>query len=216
MDNKILNRIIEQKLIAIVRGIESSKMLKLIEALHQGGISCIEVTFDQTSEQGISNTIESIELLKTNFAEQITLGAGTVMSVEQVKTAKQAGASFILSPNTDIDVIRTTKELDLVSMPGAFTASEAVCAWRAGADVIKLFPISQLGTSYIKALRGPLGHMQFSAVGGVNEHNAKEFLQAGACCLGIGGNLVDKSLIAAGNFEEIKRLAAVYVSAVNS
>ena len=216
MDNKILTGIIRHKLIAIVRGIESSKMLKLIDALQQGCISCIEVTFDQTSEQGINNTIESLELLKSNFDQQITLGAGTVMSVEQVEMAKNAGASFILSPNTDIDVIRKTKELGLISMPGAFTASEAVCAWNAGADVVKLFPISQLGASYIKALRGPLGHMRFSAVGGVNEHNAREFLQAGACCLGIGGNLVDKNLIAADNFNEIKRLAAVYVETVKT
>lgn len=212
----ILNEIINHKLIAIVRGIESTKMLNLVSALKSGGISCIEVTFDHASIQGIENTATSIRLIKEAFGEEILLGAGTVLTPEQVDIAKQAGAKFILSPNTDISVIKRTKELNMISMPGAFTPSEAAAAWNAGADIVKLFPIAQLGPAYIQALKGPLSHMRFSAVGGVNEKNATEFLKAGACCLGIGGNLVSKKLIESGEFQEITRLAKEYVQTIHN
>lgn len=212
----ILNEIINHKLIAIVRGIESTKMLNLVSALKSGGISCIEITFDHASIQGIENTATSIRLIKEAFGEEILLGAGTVLTPEQVDIAKQAGAKFILSPNTDTSVIKRTKELNMISMPGAFTPSEAAAAWNAGADIVKLFPIAQLGPAYIQALKGPLSHMRFSAVGGVNEKNAAEFLKAGACCLGIGGNLVSKKLIESGEFQKITRLAKEYVQTIHN
>lgn len=212
----ILNEIINHKLIAIVRGIESTKMLNLVSSLKSGGISCIEVTFDHASIQGIENTATSIRLIKEAFGEEILLGAGTVLTPEQVDIAKQAGASFVLSPNTDTSVIKRTKELNMISMPGAFTPSEAAAAWNAGADIVKLFPIAQLGPAYIQALKGPFSHMRFSAVGGVTEKNAAEFLKAGACCLGIGGNLVSKKLIESGEFQEITRLAKEYVQTIHN
>lgn len=211
---QVLTEITKRKLIAIVRGIDKDSILSLVTALQAGGISCIEVTFDQTSTQGIKQTAASISLLKENFGQEILLGAGTVLNIEQVALAKQAGAEFILAPNTDTAVIKHTKQLGMVAMPGAFTASEAVTAWNAGADIVKLFPVSQLGPAYIQALQAPLAHMRFAAVGGINETNASDFLKAGACCLGIGGNLVSKKLIAAKDFAEIERLARNYVQAI--
>lgn len=210
-----LQKLLDSKIVAIIRGIETDKMLNLVQALKQGGISCIEVTFDQSSSFGVENTINSIKTLQASFGTEITLGAGTVLTAPQVQMAKDAGASFILSPNTDVAVIQKAKQLGMVAIPGAFTASEAVLAWQSGADIVKLFPMSHVGPSYIQALKGPLSHIRFSAVGGVNEKNAAEFLKAGACSIGVGGNLVNKKLIDAGEFTEIERLAKEYVQAIN-
>lgn len=211
---KILSEIIQHKLIAIVRGIENEKMLSLVQSLKYGGISCVEITFDHASADGIEQTSNSIRMVKNEFGSDVLLGAGTVLTPAQVDIAQQAGASFILSPNTDVQVIKRSKELGLISMPGAFTPSEAVLAWNNGADIVKIFPVSQVGPSYIQSLKGPLAHMRFSAVGGVNEKNAAEFLKAGSCCLGVGGNLVSKKLIDAGDFHKIEQLAREYVQAI--
>lgn len=215
MSEQVLAAILQRKIIAIVRGIDKNSVIELVSALKKGGIDCIEITFDQSSPAGIQNTLDSIRAVRECFGTEIVLGAGTVLTPEQVETAKHAGASFILSPNTDTAVIQKTKELGLVSIPGALTATEAVCAWQAGADIVKLFPLAQLGPAYIQALKGPLAHIRFSAVGGVNEHNAAEFLQAGACSVGVGGNLVSKKMIAAGEFTRIETLAATYIQAIN-
>ena len=106
----------------------------------------------------------------------------------------------MISPDTNPQVVRRTKELGKVSIPGAFTPTEAVEAHRCGADIVKLFPAALLGVNYLKALRGPLGHIRFSAVGGIDAQNAAAFLQAGACCLGVGGTLVSLPAIRSGQY----------------
>ena len=142
------------------------------------------------------------------------VGAGTVTSVELVELAAKAGAKYIISPDTNVDVIRRTRELGLVSLPGALTPSEITTAYNNGADFVKLFPIADMGASYVKAVRAPLGHIDMLAVGGVNDKNLKSFLDAGVCGAGIGGNLVNKAWIAAGEYEKITEIARTYVSIV--
>ena len=115
-----------------------------------------------------------------------------------------AGGKFIISPDTNVEVIAKTKKLGLVSIPGAITASEATVAHRAGADFVKLFPISQLGAEYVKALCAPLSHIRFLAVGGVNSDSMLEYMKNGACGVGIGLNAEDKQAIARGDFDFIE------------
>lgn len=210
----VKEEIASRKLIAIVRGLPEEQLEGLAKALLAGGISLIEVTFNQAKPETWSQTAAGIAMLGKNFAGKIIPGAGTVVTQEQLTIAYEAGAQYIISPNTDVDIIRRTKELGLVSLPGAFSPSEIVTAYNAGADFVKVFPVGNLGPSYIKALKAPLSHIPLMAVGGVNEKNADDFMRAGASGLGVGGNLVNKEWIANGEWDKITALAAEFVKAV--
>ena len=144
------------------------------------------------------------------------VGAGTVTSVELVEMTHAAGGLFIISPNVNADVIRRTRELGMVSMPGALTPTDVMNAWEAGADIVKLFPISTFGPGYLKAIKAPISHIPMMAVGGVNEKNAEEFLKAGASGLGIGGNLAKKAWIEAGEYDKLTEAAKVLVEIVKN
>ena len=142
-------------------------------------------------------------------------GAGTVTTLEMLELAKSAGAQFIVSPDTNEEVIKATVKNGMVSMPGAMTPTEILTAYRYGADFVKVFPTSNLGAAYIKAIRGPINHVRLLAVGGVNEKNIGEFIKAGACGAGVGGNLVNKEWIKAGKFDEITALSKEFVANAN-
>ena len=209
-----LQKIRDTKIIAIVRGIAVDKMERLANAFAEGGIELVEVTFDQSRSDSWTNTADCIRMLAEKFPGRIIPGAGTVMSVHQLKIARDAGAQYIISPNADLDVIKTTKAFNLVSLPGALTPTEISMAYQAGADMVKIFPVGQLGAGYIKAVKAPLKHIPLLAVGGVNEKNAAAFIKAGAEGLGVGGSLVNKDWIANGEFDKIKNAAQQYVDAV--
>lgn len=208
----LLERIKAEKLIAIVRGIEAEKCLKVADALYEGGFRLIEITFDQKDPASWSTTAEAISAIKEKYQSRMDVGAGTVVSPELVDIAADAGAEFIISPDNNPAVILRTLELGLVSMPGALTPSEVMSAWNNGADFVKLFPIASLGLDYVKAVRAPVSHVPMMAVGGVNEKNLKAFLDAGCCGAGIGGSLVNKQWIASGEFEKITELARTLVA----
>ena len=213
MSNFVLETILETKVIAIVRGVPSGQIAALAGAIRAGGLRCLEVTFDHAASGGIQDTLASIRLLRGEFPD-MCIGAGTVMSVEEVRQAREAGAGYIISPNTDEAVIRETKALGLTSIPGAMTPSEAANAWKWGADLVKLFPAGVLGPEYIKALKAPLKHIPVTAVGGVTPQNAPDFLAAGCAGVGVGGNLVSPKLVAEGRLEEIAETARAYGKAV--
>lgn len=204
---EIINLIREKKVIAIVRGIPEKKCGPLAKALYKGGIRLMEITFDQSAENGYEETLQGIREAIKETGSSMCVGAGTVMTAEQVLLAESAGAGFLISPHTDAGLIRMTTEQGMVSIPGALTPTEAVRAWRAGASFVKIFPAQNLGSGYIKALTGPLKQIPFLAVGGISEDNAREFLQAGACGVGIGGRLVNREWIMADEFEKITELA---------
>lgn len=214
MSQTVIQEILNRKIIAIIRGIYGEDCGKLAQALYRGGIRLVEVTFDQSKERPFEETQEAIRLIRERFSGEVLAGAGTVTSVELVELAHQAGAQYIISPNTDVQVIRRTKELGLVSIPGALTPTEAQTAYEAGADFVKLFPISHFGGGYIKALRGPLSQVRFLAVGGVNLENAASLLRAGAVGVGVGGNLANREWVRSGRFDDITKLASELVTAV--
>lgn len=216
MKTFIIEKILKEKLIAIVRGVYGEDCINLARALHKGGINLIEVTFDQAKKETAEDTCRAISMIKETFKGKVIAGAGTVTSVELVDMAHKAGAGYIISPNTDAPVIRRTVELGLVSIPGVLTPSEIVKAQNAGADFVKLFPSAQFGPSYLKSVLAPLNNVRILAVGGINEKNVGEFIKAGAKGAGVGGNLVNKEWISNGKFEAITELAKEFVEAVNA
>ena len=207
MSKEVLNRILEGKIVAIVRGIPSDEVVGLAEALVKGGISCIEVTFDQSSKEKAEDTLKAISNLSKALGDRVCVGAGTVMSVQQVEDAAAAGAEYMISPNIKEAVIARTKELGKISIPGAMTPSEVVDAYEMGADIVKMFPAGVLGPGYIKAVKAPLKHIPITAVGGVNPGNCADFIRAGAVGVGVGGNLVSPQLVKEGRFDEITAIA---------
>ena len=205
----------DNKIIAIIRGIDIAKLPPTVEALICGGIKLIEVTFNHSLPNTLQETSNAIRLLSENYKE-ICVGAGTVLTPEQAAAAISAGAKYVISPNTDLEVIRKTKELGALSIPGALTPSEVALAAKTGADFVKLFPVDNLGLDYAKALMGPLGHIPMLAVGGVNAENIQDFIGVGFAGVGIGGNIVNKKLIDNGCFAEIRELAKVYTEKIQA
>lgn len=209
----LIDTIKEEKLIAILRGIPSGQIADLAEALYRGGIRLIEVTFDQKAADS-SETVKGISVIAEQMKGRVEVGAGTVLSPEQVREAAAAGARYIISPDSNREVIEETKRLGLVSMPGALTPSEIASAYRWGADFVKVFPCSNLGPGYIKAIASPLSHIPLIAVGGINPDNARDFLKAGAVGVGAAGNMVNKEWLKNREFDRITEVARQFVAGV--
>lgn len=214
MSKEVLDRILDGKIIAIVRGIPSEDAVNLAEALVKGGINCIEVTFDQSSEEKAQDTLKAISNIRQALGDRVCVGAGTVMTAAQVDQAVAAGAEYMISPNVNEDVITRTKAMGKISIPGAMTPTEVAYAYELGADIVKMFPAGVLGCGYIKAVKAPLKHIPVTAVGGVNPENCADFIRAGAVGVGVGGNLVSPQYVKEGRFEEITAIAKSYVDAL--
>lgn len=214
MREQIINTIEKEKIIVIVRGVEKEKLIPLAEAMYAGGIQLLEVTYSANGKVFDEETAENIRILSKQFEGRMYIGAGTVLTEKQVELTAKAGGKFIISPDTCPEVIRKTRELGLVSMPGALTPSEMQIAHRNGADFIKIFPITSLGASYVKAVKAPLSHLKMLAVGGVDENNIAEYLKAGINGFGLGSNIIDKKKIAENDWLGITELAKKYVSLV--
>lgn len=204
----------KEKIIVIVRGIASDKLLPLAKAMFEGGIRMLEITFSADGKVSDEETAANIALLSRHFEGRMLIGAGTVLTKKQVKLTKKAGGKFIISPDADSAVIKYTKKLGLISMPGAVTPSEIKLCHNSGADYVKIFPAVNLGPDYIKAVKAPLSHIKYLAVGGINPDNMKDYLKAGVCGFGIGGNIVSKDMIERGDFSGIQALAKKYTDAL--
>ena len=216
MREKVIAEILRGKLIAIVRGMAEGQIVPIAEAIRAGGITMLEVTFNQANPDSFAATARAIAAIRKSFGDAGFAGAGTVITLQQLEMAAEAGAQYIIAPDSNPEIIKKTRELGLVSIPGAMTPSECLVAHNAGADFVKLFPLGNLGAGYLKAIRAPLSHIKFLGVGGISEKNAAEYLAAGAVGFGVGGNLVNKEWIDAGRFDLITELAAQYVAAVSS
>lgn len=203
----IIKDVETKKIIVIMRDFTEDQLLNAVEAMEKGGIGLVEVTFDQSGKESHGETASKIRLLRERFEGRVRIGAGTVMTEEQVQIAFEAGAEYIISPDCNEAVIRKTRELGMVSMPGCFTPTEAAAAHRYGADFVKLFPNSEVKISYLKALVVPLSHIKFLAVGGVNADNLTEYFAAGAKGVGVATAIADKNAIGKGDYEKITELA---------
>lgn len=208
---KVIDQIRSNKIIVIIRDVYCIERKKLVNALWQGGIRLVEFTFDQNNPERWSETLNNISETIKMYNGEMVCGAGTVLTCKQVQLAKSAGAEFIISPDVNQKVIEETVKSGMVSIPGALSPSEIVSAQKYGADFVKVFPASSLGISYIKAIRDPLNHIPFLVVGGVNYKNVHQFMNAGAVGAGLGGEIVNKKLIAEGNYEKITELAKMTI-----
>ena len=207
----LTEKVKQEKIIAIIRGLSLNEIMKTAEALEKSGIHFIEVTFNQRGNS--ADTYYAIKELVREFTH-VKIGAGTVITENQVEMAFDAGAEYIISPNVNEKVIRLTKKSGMISIPGAMTPSEITNAYECGADIVKLFPAGQLGVSYIKSISAPLNYIPIAAVGGINLKNIMEFFQAGVCCVGLGANIIRTDYIKEENYGAITELAKSYVQMV--
>ena len=210
--SEVIASVQKNKMIVIVRGVESDKLIPLAEAMYEGGIRLLEITYDQSGKVSDETTAENIKKLTENFEGRMFIGSGTVLTEKQVELTAKAGGKFIISPNVNKAVIEKTVELGLVSMPGALTPTEICDANDYGADFVKLFPVVSMGPEYVKAVKAPLSHIKLLAVGGIDLNNMEDYIKAGVCGFGLGSNITDKKLIAQNDWGGITSLAKKYTS----
>jgi 2-dehydro-3-deoxyphosphogluconate aldolase/(4S)-4-hydroxy-2-oxoglutarate aldolase len=204
----ILSRILDGGIVAVVRAESGESLVKVVQALAEGGVTAAEITFT------VPDAVDVIRQVRKEVGDAVVLGAGTVLDAETARVALLAGAEYIVAPTVNLEVIRLCRRYDKAVMPGALTPTEVLTAWEAGADVVKIFPADVGGPAYLKALRAPLPQVRMMPTGGVDLNTAESFLKAGACCLGIGGSLVEAKAVAAGDFTRIGELARQYAAIV--
>lgn len=205
-----LQRVLDTGIVAILRAPSSEQLTNVARALFEGGIDVIEVTFT------VPGALEILAALKKELGNRVLLGAGTVLDTETARAALLAGAEFIVSPSLNPDVIRLCKRYDKLVMPGAFTPTEILAAWEAGAGIVKVFPSDAVGPSYLKALKGPFPQIRLMPTGGVNLQTLPEFIKAGACAVGVGSSLVEPQAIRDGKWERLRELAAQYLQVLKT
>jgi 2-dehydro-3-deoxyphosphogluconate aldolase/(4S)-4-hydroxy-2-oxoglutarate aldolase len=203
-----LEQILRYKIVAILRGCAPERVTDIVAALAEGGVRLLEITLNSPG------ALDLIRRVSEMMGDRLLVGAGTVLTPAEAELAIDAGAKFILSPSLDIETIQVTKELGAVSVPGAFTATEVLAAWRNGADIVKVFPAS-VGASYLRDLRGPLPQIRLMPTGGVNLQNIREFRAAGAVAYGIGSALVPAGQETTTEaLEALKQRAVDYIKAL--
>jgi 2-dehydro-3-deoxyphosphogluconate aldolase / (4S)-4-hydroxy-2-oxoglutarate aldolase len=204
-----LKRVLDCGIVAIVRCQESRKLVEVAQALADGGVDVVEITMS------VPGALEVLKQVRQSLGDRIVLGAGTVLDAETARAVVLAGADFVVSPTLARDVIRLCRRYDKLVFPGAFTPTEILSAWEAGADIVKVFPAEVVGPAFFKALRGPLPHIRLMPTGGVDLRTATDFIRAGACCLGIGGQLIEPASVAEEDFGRIRDLARKYRTMVD-
>jgi len=206
---KVLERIKEVGLVAVVRAESEEQAYKITDACIAGGVAAIEITY---TVPGATEIIK--ELSKKYNSGEIIIGAGTVMDSETARTAILAGAQYIVSPYLNVDVVKTCNRYQIACMPGAMTIKEVVEAMEAGADIVKIFPGEVFGPKIIKAIKGPIPYAPLMPTGGVSLDNAAEWIKAGACALGVGGSLTEGAKT--GDYAKITETAKKFIEAIKS
>lgn len=203
-----LQRVLDRGIVAILRAPSAEQLGQVARALYAGGIDVIEVTFTVPDAESVLREV------RRDLGDKVLMGAGTILDPETARIAILAGAEFLVSPTVNVDVIRLAHRYDKLMLTGAYTPTEVVTAWDAGADVVKLFPADIGGAPYLKALRGPLPQVRFLPTGGVNLETLPSFFAAGACAVGLGSQLVSAEALQQGDFATIEQTARQYVDLV--
>ena len=202
MDKRKAMQIIEESgVIAIMRAQSSDQMLQAADAIQVGGVQAIEVTMTTPG------ALQVIAEARKRYGAELLFGAGTVLDPETGRAAILAGAQFVVAPTLNLGLIELCRRYSIPVMPGAYTPTEALTAWEAGADIVKIFPAEVGGPAYLKAMRAPLPQLKLCPVGGVDLDTAAEFIKSGAACLGVGSALINQKLLDSGDFAELTRRA---------
>ena len=203
-----LRQVLDCGIVAVVRSPDGNQLVEVCRALADGGVTTVEITMT------VPNALDVVRQVRQQLGDRLLLGAGTILDTETARAALLAGAEYLVAPTLNLDVSRLCQRYDKLVMPGAFTPTEILAAWEAGADIVKVFPAEVVGPPFFKALRGPLPQIRLMPTGGVDLTTAADFLKAGACCLGVGSQLVEPKAIAERNFDRIRDLARQYVAIV--
>jgi len=207
---QVKQRILEVKIVPVVRASSPEQALGAADAVRAGGIPIVEVTMT------VPGAIEVIAGLSRLMGSDVLIGAGTVLDAATAQKCLDAGAQFLVSPGFDAETVALARRLNILIMPGSLTPTEVITAWKAGADFVKIFPCGNVGgPAYIKSLKAALPQIPMIPTGGVNLETAAAFLRAGASALGIGGELISKAALDSGNFAAITESARQYTAIVN-
>ncbi len=204
----VINTIKLSGLIAVIRLQSNENITQIIDALIAGGVNMVEITMTTPG------AIEIIRTLTRQLSPEKIIGVGTVTDAQTAESAIAAGAEFVVSPILNIELIKKVNQLQKVMISGAFTPTEIWRAWKSGADMVKVFPVSAFGSKYIKNIHGPLPHVDLVPTGGVNLENTSKFIESGACCIGVGSSLLNQKLIADKDWNGLTRLAADFINEV--
>jgi 2-dehydro-3-deoxyphosphogluconate aldolase/(4S)-4-hydroxy-2-oxoglutarate aldolase len=205
-----IRRIEAQGAIAVLRLDDSANLQAVVNALGSGGLHAVEVTMTTRG------ALDALTALGTASGEASLIGAGSVLDAETARLAILAGARFVVAPTFSLALVELCHRYDVAAIPGAFTPTEVLAAWQAGADLVKLFPANGLGPRYLEDLRGPLPQLRLVPTGGVTADNAGAYLAAGAVAVGVGGALIDRSAVARGNYDVLTREARRLVQAIRN
>jgi len=203
-----LRQIVETGVVAVVRVDSSDQRVDVVQAVAQGGVTCVEVTMTTP------NALQVIADASARFGEKILVGVGSVLDAETARNAILAGAEFVVGPALNVDMIAMCRRYAKVVIPGAFTPTEIVEAWQSGADLVKVFPASLGGPALVKALKGPLPQIPLVPTGGVTAENTGEFIRAGAAAVAAGTSLVSKDLVKKKDFKGLTERARQFAEAV--
>jgi 2-dehydro-3-deoxyphosphogluconate aldolase/(4S)-4-hydroxy-2-oxoglutarate aldolase len=205
-----LQRVLDGGIVAILRATSGELLVDVAQALLDGGIDVIEVTFT------VPRVLDIISAMRSRLGDRILLGAGTVLDAESARAAMLAGAEFIVTPTVCCPAIEVCRRYDKLVMAGAFTPTEILTAWEAGSDIVKVFPADVGGPNYLKAIHGPLPHVRLLPTGGVNLDTLGDFMRAGASAVGLGTALVEKDALQRRDLQRIRDLASEYVQRLRS
>jgi 2-dehydro-3-deoxyphosphogluconate aldolase/(4S)-4-hydroxy-2-oxoglutarate aldolase len=197
-------------LVGIIRNFKQSDIENILPAYADSGLNTIEITMNS------AGAIESIEFIAKNFAGRLNVGAGTVLTKEELEVALRAGAEFIVTPVVNLQIIDRCRQLKVPIFCGAYTPTEIFTAWNAGADMVKVFPMVGDAIEYIKAVRGPLPHIKLLPTGGVNLDNCVSFFKAGASGIGAGGQLFDKDMISRKDWSALQNHFSQFVNKISA
>lgn len=197
-------------IVAVVRAAESAQLVQVVEAISKGGIRSIEITLTTPG------ALEVIRTCAERFRGRVLIGAGTVLDPETARAAILVGAEYIVAPALNPEVIALCRRYGKVVIPGALTPTEILSAWERGADIVKVFPATAFGPRYFRDIKGPLPHIDLLPTGGVSLENAADFIQAGACAIAVGSNLVREKAVTEGRFDAITEIAKQFVDAVQT
>lgn len=205
---EILNKIVDIGAVAVIRADDPTKLLHIIEAIHKGGVSAVEITMT------VPRALELIEETARKLGDEVVLGVGSVLDPETTRMAINAGARYVVSPIYKASIVQMGHRYDAPVMPGCFSPTEILDAFEAGADMIKVFPADVLGMNYFKAVKAPMPHLQLMPTGGVSLTNAGDWMAAGATAVGIGSALLDKKAIAEGNYDKLTENARTLIQSI--